>query len=134
MLESGAKVRVDQAELETVIPVSIKPLRTVSDWILIKGLWKVGKSLLVLLLKSRLFKQILVGYRDNVLSENKGMPVQNIGGTVQILNGAFRGQTATMVSVDVNNFSAKVQIKGGAANKREVSLPYEDICKLSAYA
>eukprot|EP00242_Pyramimonas_sp_CCMP2087_P014078 CAMPEP_0198213488 /NCGR_PEP_ID=MMETSP1445-20131203/28896_1 /TAXON_ID=36898 /ORGANISM="Pyramimonas sp., Strain CCMP2087" /LENGTH=369 /DNA_ID=CAMNT_0043888141 /DNA_START=305 /DNA_END=1414 /DNA_ORIENTATION=+ len=78
MLESGNKVRVDQAELETVIP--------------------------------------------------------NVGGTVLIVNGGYRGQTASLVSVDVKNFSAKLRIKGGASNKKELSLPYEDICKFSSYA
>ena len=77
MLESGMVVKVDQAELETVIP--------------------------------------------------------QIGGIVKIVNGAYRGSNARLLSIKTSDFTAKVQIEKGIYDGRMLSaVDYEDICKFSS--
>eukprot|EP00976_Prorocentrum_cordatum_P110591 1195225-Prorocentrum_minimum.AAC.6 len=126
MLESGAKVRVDQAELETVIPVRAQLGH--QAFVSTVGCWEKNW-----VIKPKVDNFVGRAGFESAIGQPCGFRV-NIGGKVQVVNGAFRGQVATMVAVDVNNFSAKVQIKGGSANNREITLPYEDICKFSAYA
>lgn len=76
MLESGAVLKVDQEELETVIP--------------------------------------------------------QIGGLVKIVNGAYRGSTAKLLSIDTVTFTAKVQVEKGIYDGRVLNaIEYEDICKFS---
>eukprot|EP00250_Pteridium_aquilinum_P017461 c23639_g1_i1 orf=134-1447(+) len=76
MLESGAVLKVDQEELETVIP--------------------------------------------------------QIGGLVKIVNGAYRGSMAKLLSVDTARFMAKVQVEKGMYDGRVLNaVEYEDICKVS---
>ncbi|CAH1415122.1 unnamed protein product [Lactuca virosa] len=76
MLESKHKLRVDQEELETVIP--------------------------------------------------------QIGGIVRIVNGAYRGSNARLLSVNTEMFCAKVQIEKGVYDGRIIqAIEYEDICKVA---
>ncbi|KAI3806398.1 hypothetical protein L1987_22302 [Smallanthus sonchifolius] len=75
MLESKHKLRVDQEELETVIP--------------------------------------------------------QIGGLVRVVNGAYRGSNARLLSVNTDKFCAKVQIEKGVYDGRVIqAIEYEDICKI----
>lgn len=75
MIESKHKLRVDQEELETVIP--------------------------------------------------------QIGGVVRIVNGAYRGSNARLLSVNTEKFCAKVQIEKGVYDGRVIrEIEYEDICKV----
>ncbi|XP_076916225.1 KIN17-like protein [Bidens hawaiensis] len=75
MLESKHKLRVDQEELETVIP--------------------------------------------------------QIGGLVRVVNGAYRGSNARLLSVNTEKFCAKVQIEKGVYDGRVIqAIEYEDICKV----
>ncbi|KAL4185513.1 hypothetical protein AMTRI_Chr10g231070 [Amborella trichopoda] len=75
MLDSGHVLRVDQEELETVIP--------------------------------------------------------QIGGLVRIVNGAYRGSNARLVSIDKENYCAKVQIEKGIYEGRVLrAVAYEDFCKV----
>lgn len=53
-----------------------------------------------------------------------------IGGHVMIVNGAYRGDTATLQSLNKESFSANVSILAGAARGRVISKAYEDICKI----
>lgn len=53
-----------------------------------------------------------------------------LGGHVMIVNGAYRGDTATLKSLNEQNFSANVSILAGPARGRIVSKAYEDICKV----
>eukprot|EP00898_Chlorokybus_atmophyticus_P008443 jgi/Chlat1/85/Chrsp1S03079 len=77
MLDSGHVLKVDQAELETVLP--------------------------------------------------------QIGGLVRIVNGAYRGSQAKLLGVDMEKFTARVQIVKGAYDGRVITaIEYEDICKLAA--
>uniref|UniRef100_A0A453E084 Uncharacterized protein n=1 Tax=Aegilops tauschii subsp. strangulata TaxID=200361 RepID=A0A453E084_AEGTS len=74
MLESKHVVRVDQAELETVIP--------------------------------------------------------QIGGLVRVVNGAYRGSNARLLSVDTERFSARLRVEKGLYEGRVLEdVEYEDICK-----
>jgi DNA/RNA-binding protein KIN17 len=54
------------------------------------------------------------------------------GGVVKIVNGAYRGSTARLLSIDTAKFSAKVKIDSGAFDGRIVTADYEDICKVSS--
>lgn len=53
---------------------------------------------------------------------------------MRVLNGVHRGTAAKVVAVDVEQFSARVQLTGGPHEGRHVSLPYEHVCKTSAYS
>jgi len=52
-----------------------------------------------------------------------------IGGTVLIVNGAYRGETAKLLSLDIDNFSANIQIDKGLKRGVNLTKQYEDICK-----
>lgn len=53
-----------------------------------------------------------------------------IGGHVLVVNGAYRGDSATLQSLNKESFSANVSILAGPARGRVVTKAYEDICKL----
>ena len=57
-----------------------------------------------------------------------------MGGGVRVLNGAHRGAAAKVLAVDVDRFEVRVQLTGGPHDTRQVSLPYEHVCKTSAYS
>ncbi|KAJ0623500.1 putative KIN17-like protein [Helianthus annuus] len=79
LLESKHKLRVDQEELETVIP--------------------------------------------------------QIGGLVRVVNGAYRGSNARLLSVNTDKFCAKVQIEKGVYDGRVIqAIEYEDVCKVQYYS
>ncbi|XP_021910543.1 KIN17-like protein [Carica papaya] len=57
--------------------------------------------------------------------------IPQIGGLVKIVNGAYRGSTAKLLSVDTDKFCAKVQIEKGIYDGRLLKgVEYEDICKI----
>lgn len=54
-----------------------------------------------------------------------------IGGKVKVVNGAYRGTTATLLSVDVAKFCAQIRLENGLKSGRIVDgVQYEDICKI----
>lgn len=54
-----------------------------------------------------------------------------IGGKVKIVNGAYRGSTATLLGIDVDNYSAQIKIDHGIHAGRVIDrIDYEDICKI----
>lgn len=58
--------------------------------------------------------------------------IPQIGGLVRIVNGAYRGSTARLLSIDTERFCAKVQIEKGVYDGRVLqAIDYEDICKVS---
>jgi DNA/RNA-binding protein KIN17 len=75
MMGSGDVVRVDQAELETVIP--------------------------------------------------------SAGGTVRVVNGAYRGGRGELLEIDTGRFAALVRLAKAPHEGRRVWFEYEDICKLA---
>eukprot|EP00897_Mesotaenium_endlicherianum_P006478 jgi/Mesen1/5859/ME000298S05132 len=75
MLDGGALLRIDQQELETVLP--------------------------------------------------------QIGGLVQVVNGAYRDTKAKLLSINTDRFTASIQLQGGSFEGRILSaVDYEDICKV----
>lgn len=55
-----------------------------------------------------------------------------IGGAVMIVNGAYRGLDAKLLSVDMDNYSAKLGIEEGLYGGTVLqAVDYEDICKLA---
>ncbi|PKA55673.1 hypothetical protein AXF42_Ash011965 [Apostasia shenzhenica] len=57
--------------------------------------------------------------------------IPQIGGLVRIVNGAYRGENAKLLSVDTERFCAKVQIEKGVYDGRVLqAVEYEDICKV----
>jgi DNA/RNA-binding protein KIN17 len=76
LLEGGDVIRVDQAQLETVLPA--------------------------------------------------------VGGGVRVLKGAHRGAAGVLLSLDVARFKARVRLRRGAADGRELELDYEDVSKIAA--
>nr|DAD48111.1 TPA_asm: hypothetical protein HUJ06_018048 [Nelumbo nucifera] len=58
--------------------------------------------------------------------------IPQIGGLLRIVNGAYRGSNARLLSVDTDNYCAKVQIEKGIYDGRVLqAVDYEDICKVS---
>jgi len=53
-----------------------------------------------------------------------------IGGKVRIVNGAYCGEEGTLRAVEMEKFSAKVEICSGPYTGTVIEAPYEDICKL----
>ncbi|RWR94377.1 DNA/RNA-binding protein KIN17-like protein [Cinnamomum micranthum f. kanehirae] len=57
--------------------------------------------------------------------------IPQIGGLVRIVNGAYRGSNARLLSVDTENYCASVQIEKGIYDGRVLqAVDYEDICKV----
>jgi len=59
--------------------------------------------------------------------------IPQIGGLVRIVNGAYRGSNARLLSVDTEKFCAKVQVEKGLYDGKVLrNVEYEDICKISS--
>ena len=56
--------------------------------------------------------------------------IPSAGGAVLIVNGAHRGATAKMLSINVDAFTASVRIDGGAHAGRTLEVEYEEVSKL----
>ncbi|KAM3197491.1 hypothetical protein ACQJBY_072887 [Aegilops geniculata] len=58
--------------------------------------------------------------------------VPRIGGLVRIVNGAYRGSNARLLTVDTEKFSAKLLVEKGLYDGRVLEdVEYEDICKVA---
>ena len=58
--------------------------------------------------------------------------IPQIGGLVRIVNGAYRGSNARLLSVDTERFSAKLQVEKGLYDGKILkAIEYEDICKVA---
>jgi DNA/RNA-binding protein KIN17 len=57
--------------------------------------------------------------------------LKTIGGRVLITNGAYRGETATLLAIHIERYKATVQIDKGIHKGHTLEKDYEDICKLS---
>ncbi|KAK3781468.1 hypothetical protein RRG08_019093 [Elysia crispata] len=59
--------------------------------------------------------------------------IPNIGKTVLVVNGAYRGEEATLDSLNEKQFSCSITIKTGLLTGRVVdNVQYEDICKIQS--
>lgn len=53
------------------------------------------------------------------------------GGTVRVLQGAYRGCKASMLGIDERNFKAKIRLTDGKQAGKILDIDYENISKLS---
>ncbi|KAJ1687431.1 hypothetical protein LUZ63_018821 [Rhynchospora breviuscula] len=71
-------------------------------------------------------------HRLRIDQEELETVIPQIGGLVRIVNGAYRGSNARLLSVDTSKFCAKVQIEKGVYDGRVLpAVEYEDISKLA---
>eukprot|EP01116_Phalansterium_solitarium_P022759 TRINITY_DN7635_c0_g1_i2.p3 TRINITY_DN7635_c0_g1~~TRINITY_DN7635_c0_g1_i2.p3 ORF type:complete len:184 (+),score=38.00 TRINITY_DN7635_c0_g1_i2:1102-1653(+) len=54
----------------------------------------------------------------------------NIGGRVLILNGAHRGEEASLVSIKADKFCALLRLESGARHGLQIEVEYEDFSKI----
>ncbi|CAH2014700.1 unnamed protein product [Acanthoscelides obtectus] len=71
------------------------------------------------------------GKKLKIDQEHLETVIPAIGKLVKVVNGAYRGETATLLSIHEKNFCAEIEIASGLLKGRKVSgVEYEDICKL----
>lgn len=56
--------------------------------------------------------------------------IPRIGNQVQVVNGTYRGETATLMAIDEQKYRAQVKIETGPQAGALSWEEYEDICKL----
>jgi DNA/RNA-binding protein KIN17 len=54
-----------------------------------------------------------------------------IGSKVKIVNGAYRGQEATLLSINTEQFKAQIRLDTGNRTASVIQIDYEDICKIA---
>jgi DNA/RNA-binding protein KIN17 len=58
--------------------------------------------------------------------------IPQASGHVKIVNGAYRGEQALLVSVNTDRFTANVKLESGSHLGTIIEVPYEDISKISS--
>lgn len=77
-------------------------------------------------------KLIDCGKKLKIDQEHLETVIPALGKLVKVVNGAYRGETAILLSLDEKNFSVHIEIASGVLNGRKVcGIEYEDICKLN---
>lgn len=77
-------------------------------------------------------KLVESGKKVKMDQEHLETVIPALGKLVKVVNGGYRGQTATLIAVDEKNFCAEITIASGLLMGRTVKgVEYEDICKLS---
>lgn len=77
-------------------------------------------------------KLVESGKKVKMDQEHLETVIPALGKLVKVVNGGYRGQTATLNAVDERNFCAEITIASGLLMGRTVKgVEYEDICKLS---
>lgn len=72
------------------------------------------------------------GQKLKIDQEHLETVIPAIGKLVLVVNGAYRGQKAKLLSIDEKNFCASIEIASGLLKGRKVDgVQYEDICKLN---
>jgi DNA/RNA-binding protein KIN17 len=56
--------------------------------------------------------------------------IPNIGGKLKVVNGAYRGETATLSAIDTEHFCGQIKLETGPRMGNIVACEYEDICKI----
>lgn len=78
-------------------------------------------------------KMLESGHKLKLDQQHLETVIPAIGKLVKIVNGAYRGEIATLLSLDERNFSVDIEIASGLLKGRKISsVEYEDICKLDA--
>lgn len=75
-------------------------------------------------------KLIDTGKKIKIDQEFLETVIPAIGKPILIVNGAYRGERATLLSLNVDKFCASVEIEKGPLKGRKLDLPYEDFCKV----
>lgn len=75
-------------------------------------------------------KLIETGKKIKIDQEFLETVIPAIGKPILIVNGAYRGERATLLSLNVDKFCASVEIEKGPLKGRKLDLPYEDFCKV----
>lgn len=71
------------------------------------------------------------GKKIKIDQEHLETVIPALGKLVKVVNGAYRGETATLLSLDEKNFCVDIEIANGVLKGRKVTgVQYEDICKL----
>lgn len=77
-------------------------------------------------------KLIDTGKKLKIDQEHLETVIPALGKLVKVVNGAYRGETATLLALDENNFCVDIEIASGLLTGRKLSgVQYEDICKLA---
>lgn len=85
----------------------------------------VGKNVAVV-------KLLETGKKLKIDQEHLETVIPALGKLVKVVNGAYRGETATLVTLDERNFCVDIEIASGVLKGRKVTgVQYEDICKLA---
>lgn len=78
-------------------------------------------------------KMLESGHKLKLDQQHLETVIPAIGKLVKIVNGAYRGETATLLSLNERNFCVDIEIASGLLKGRKLSnVEYEDICKLDA--
>lgn len=76
-------------------------------------------------------KMFETGHKLKLDQQHLETVIPAVGKLVKVVNGAYRGETATLLSLDENNFCVNIEIVSGLLKGRKVSgVQYEDVCKL----
>lgn len=77
-------------------------------------------------------KLIDTGKKLKVDQEHLETVIPALGKLVKVVNGAYRGETATLLSLDEKHFCVDIEIASGVLKGRQLTgVQYEDICKLA---
>lgn len=72
------------------------------------------------------------GKKLKIDQEHLETVIPALGKLIKVVNGAYRGETATLLSIDVKNFCVDIEIANGVLKGRKLNcVQYEDICKLA---
>lgn len=72
------------------------------------------------------------GKKIKIDQEHLETVIPALGKLVKVVNGAYRGETATLLDLDEKKYSVDIEIASGLLKGRKVScVQYEDICKFS---
>lgn len=76
-------------------------------------------------------KMIDSGHKLKLDQQHLETVIPAIGRLLKVVNGAYRGQTATLLAINEKRFCADIEIASGVLKGRKVAnVEYEDICKL----
>ncbi|CAG0882673.1 unnamed protein product [Darwinula stevensoni] len=76
-------------------------------------------------------EMIKSGHRLKLDQAHVETVIPALGRVVMVVNGAYRGNLATLVTINEQNFSATIEISSGLQKGRKIeNVQYEDICKV----
>lgn len=77
-------------------------------------------------------KMLETGHKLKLDQQHLETVIPALGKLVKVVNGAYRGETATLLALDEKNYCVDIEIASGPLKGRKiVGVEYEDICKLN---